>query len=167
MFMPFTFETYIASDVLWFEYPFTLEHEWGHVAGIARESDANFIAALATLSSPDDVLRYSGLLIVYAAMPRIPSADEHLSALVRSDYAAMRTRDQRHIQPVAFKLAWRTYDSYLKAQHVTSGVVNYTEYIRLLLGTTAGRAALAKAVPALQQSFARPSLPANASHRGA
>ena len=127
MFVPFTYETYIASDVLWFEYPFTLEHEWGHAEGIARESDANFTASLATLDSPDPVLRYSGLLIVYAAMPRRPKIDAHLSKLVRADYAAMRARDKRHIQPLAFKLAWATYDKYLKSQHVASGVVNYRE----------------------------------------
>lgn len=146
MFVPFTYETYMASDLLWFEYPFALEHEWGHVSGIARESDANFVAALATLDSDDEVLHYSGLLIVYAAMPRIPRADAHLSKLVLGDYAAMRRRDQRHIKPLAFKVAWGAYDTYLKSQHVRSGVVNYTEYVRLLFGTGVGRDALAHAL---------------------
>jgi hypothetical protein len=151
MFVPFTYETYIASDVLWFEYPFTLEHEWAHAAGIARESDANFVAALATLDSPDPVVRYSGLLTVYAALPRRAGPDSRLSALVRSDYAAMRRRDRRYIRPLAFKLAWGTYDAYLKSENVHSGVVNYSEYVRLLLGTTVGREALAHATghPAL------------------
>jgi hypothetical protein len=148
MFVPFTYETYIAGDVLWFEYPFALEHEWGHVAGIARESDANFVAALATLQSNDPVIRYSGLLIVYGALPRIPSADAQLSKLVLDDYGAMRRRDAQHIKPLAFKIAWGTYDKYLKAQHVETGVVNYTEYIRLLLGTQAGRTALSAALSA-------------------
>jgi len=148
MFVPFTYETYLASDLLWFEYPFTLEHEWGHVAGIARESDANFVASLATLQSSDAILRYSGLLIVYGALPRMPRADALLSKLVLSDYGAMRRRDAQHIKPLAFKIAWGTYDRYLKAQHVSTGVVNYTEYVRLLLGTEAGRAALATALGA-------------------
>lgn len=146
MFVPFTYETYLASDLLWFEYPFTLEHEWGHVAGIARESDANFVAALATLQSSDPIIRYSGLLIVYGALPRIPRADARLSNLVLSDYGAMRRRDIRHIKPLAFKFAWSTYDTYLKSQHVESGVINYTEYVGLLLGTDAGRAALSTAI---------------------
>jgi hypothetical protein len=148
MFVPFTYETYLASDVLWFEYPFALEHEWGHVAGIARESDANFVAALATLRSNDPVIRYSGLLIVYGALPRMAHADARLSKLVLNDYGAMRRRDVRHIKPLAFKIAWGTYDTYLKAQHVETGVVNYTEYVRLLLGTDAGRAALSAAIGA-------------------
>ena len=114
MFVPFTYETYLASDLLWFEYPFTLEHEWGHVAGVARESDANFVAALATLQSSDPIVRYSGLLIVYGALPRIPRTDARLSKLVLSDYGAMRRRDLQHIKPLAFKIAWGTYDTYLK-----------------------------------------------------
>lgn len=146
MFVPFTYETYLASDLLWFEYPFTLEHEWGHVAGIARESDANFVAALATLGSNDPVIRYSGLLIVYGALPRMPRADARLSKLVLADYGAMRQRNLRHIKPLAFKIAWGTYDKYLKSQHVETGVVNYTEYVRLLLGTDAGRTALSTAI---------------------
>jgi len=148
MFVPFTYETYLAGDVLWFEYPFTLEHEWGHVAGVARESDANFVAALATLQSNDPIVRYSGLLIVYGALPRISRADAKLSKLVLDDYGAMRRRDVQHIKPLTFKIAWGTYDKYLKAEHVQSGVVNYTEYIRLLLGTQAGRTALATALGA-------------------
>jgi hypothetical protein len=153
MFFPFTFETYLASDLLWYEHPFDLEHEWGHVAGIARESDANFVGAIATLESPDPVMRYSGLLMVYAAMPRIKELDLRLSSLVAADYNAIHARNEHHIKPIAFKFAWGTYDKYLKSQHVTTGVVNYTEYVRLLLGTPLGRRALAtatgRAVPTL------------------
>jgi len=148
MFFPYTFETYLASDVLWFEYPFDLTHEWGHLGGIARESDANFVGAVGTLESEDPILRYSGLLIVYGAMPRLKQYDARLSKLVLADYAAMRQRDERHIKPIAFKFAWNTYDKYLKAQHVASGVVNYTEYVQLLLGTPLGRQALARATGA-------------------
>jgi len=146
MFVPFTYETYVPSDLLWFEYPFMLEHEWGHVAGIARESDANFIAALATLQSRDPILRYSGLLLVYGALPRLPRPDARLSALVLADYGAMRRRDVQNIRPLTFKIAWGAYDKYLKSQHVETGIVNYNEYIRLLLGTSAGRAALSSAL---------------------
>lgn len=144
MFFPFTYETYVASDVLWFEYPFTLEHEWGHVAGIARESDANFVASIATLDSDDPIVHYSGLLEIYAALPRGRS-DRLLSKLVLSDYAAMRRRNKRRIVPAISHLAWNTYDSYLKSQHVRTGVVSYAEYVRLLFGTAVGREALSHA----------------------
>ena len=145
MFFPFTFETYLASDILWFEYPFNISHEWGHLAGVARESDANFVGALTTLRADDPIVRYSGLIIVYSALPRIPRHDRRLSPLVQSDYEAMRLRNQRYIKRIAFNFAWRTYDRYLKSQHVASGVVNYTEYVGLLLGTTVGRQALERA----------------------
>ncbi len=144
MFFPFTYETFVASDVLWFEFPFAIEHEWAHVAGIARESDANFVAALATLGSADPIVHYSGLLEVYAALPRGPS-DRRLSKLVLDDYAAIRRRNQRRIVPLVSRVAWKTYDSYLKSQHVRTGLVNYSEYVRLLFGTDVGREALARA----------------------
>ena len=169
MFFPFTFETLLASDLLWFEYPFTLQHEWGHVAGIARESDANFVAALATLDSDDAVLRYSGLLMAYEALPRT-TADRGLSQLVLGDYAAIRRRDRQRINPLTAKLAWHAYDTYLKSQHVRSGVVNYSEYARLLLETKLGRSALSRALSSEREpgrASAQPLRPVLATRRGA
>jgi len=169
MFFPLTFETLLASDLLWFEYPFTLEHEWGHVAGIARESDANFVAAIATLGSRDAVVRYSGLLMVYESLPRT-SADRGLSKLVLDDYAAIRRRDSRRVNPSIAKLAWNTYDRYLKSQHVRSGVVNYSEYVHLLLETTLGRSVLSRSLSFAKEpgpASSQQTRPALGSRRGA
>ena len=44
---PFFLETLIASDLLPFERPFTVAHEWSHLAGIADEGEANFVGWLA------------------------------------------------------------------------------------------------------------------------
>src|SRR6185295_18636817 len=58
---PFFLETLIASDVLPFERPFVTAHEWSHLAGIADEGDANFVAWLAcNHAAPRD--QYSGWL---------------------------------------------------------------------------------------------------------
>ena len=57
----------------------------------------------------------------------------------------MRRRDESHIKPFAFNFAWNTYDKYLKSQQIQSGVINYKEYVQLLLGTAAGREALTAA----------------------
>jgi hypothetical protein len=40
---PFFLETLVASDVLPFERPFLVAHEWSHLAGIADEGEANFV----------------------------------------------------------------------------------------------------------------------------
>ena len=45
----FWLETLLAPDLLDVERPFVIAHEWGHLAGFADESEANFIAWLACL----------------------------------------------------------------------------------------------------------------------
>ncbi len=59
---PFTLETQLAPDLLWFERPFSQAHEWSHVAGFNREDEANYIAAVTCLRDRDPVARYSGML---------------------------------------------------------------------------------------------------------
>jgi hypothetical protein len=44
---PYFLETLIASDVLPFERPFVIAHEWSHLAGFADEGEANFVSWLA------------------------------------------------------------------------------------------------------------------------
>jgi hypothetical protein len=44
---PFFLETLIVSDLLPFERPFIVAHEWSHLAGIADEGEANFVGWLA------------------------------------------------------------------------------------------------------------------------
>ena len=46
--------------------------------------------------------------------------------------AARSERDQ--VRAVSL-VAWRAYDTYLRAQRVESGVRNYGEVVRLLVGT--------------------------------
>ena len=43
---PFFLEVIINPDLLPFEQPFVLAHEWAHLAGYADESEANFVAWL-------------------------------------------------------------------------------------------------------------------------
>ena len=43
---PFFLEVIVNPDVLPFERPFVLAHEWAHLAGYADEAEANFVAWL-------------------------------------------------------------------------------------------------------------------------
>src|SRR5579871_1753877 len=70
---PFFLETLVVSDLLPFERPMVVAHEWSHLAGLADESAASFAGWLACLhGSPAD--QYSGWLFLYeelaAALPR-------------------------------------------------------------------------------------------------
>jgi hypothetical protein len=48
---PFFLETLVASDVLPFERPMVVAHEWSHLAGVNDEGEANFVAWIACVRS--------------------------------------------------------------------------------------------------------------------
>jgi hypothetical protein len=137
---PFFLETLLASNLLPFERPAVIAHEWGHLAGLARESDASFFGLLVCLHG-NAAARYSAWLDIFlrtlgsrdreerqAVSARLPDA-------VRADLRAMAERSARDQVRTVSLLAWHTYDTYLRAQRVESGVRNYSEVVRLLAGT--------------------------------
>jgi hypothetical protein len=132
---PLTLNVQLASDVLWFERPFDLAHEWSHVAAYAREDEANYLAILTCVRSRDPVVAYSGWLELFLYLP--PKAHykrREFSPLIWADFEAMRKRDAHHINELLAHWSWRTYNTYLKSNHVASGIENYNEVTRLVLG---------------------------------
>ncbi len=140
---PLALDVHLAGDLLWFERPFDLAHEWSHVAGYAREDEANFLAILSCARSNDPVVQYSGWLELFLYLP--PEArysKRTFVPLVWQDFAAMRERNRRHINLSLANFSWRTYNAYLKTNHVASGVQNYNEVTRLYLGIARDAAGL-------------------------
>jgi hypothetical protein len=137
---PLTLNVQLASDVLWFERPFALSHEWSHTAAYAREDEANYLAILTCVRSSDPAIRYSGWLETFLSLPprRTRYRKREFAPLVWSDFAAMRARDARHINTLLANWSWHTYNAYLKSNRVASGVYNYSEVSRLLLGAPLG-----------------------------
>jgi hypothetical protein len=132
---PFMLTSQLASDLLWFERPFDLAHEWSHVAAYAREDEANYLAILTCTRSKDPVLQYSGWLELFLYLPpqaKYKRAD--FSPLVWGDFDALRKRNAERINARLAQLSWRTYNSYLKTNHVATGIENYNEVTRLYLG---------------------------------
>jgi hypothetical protein len=132
---PLALDVHLASDLLWFERPFDLAHEWSHVAGYAREDEANFLAIVSCARSNDPVVQYSGWLELFLYLP--PEARYSKATfvpLVWQDFAALRERNRRHINLSLANFSWRTYNAYLKTNHVASGVQNDDEVTRLYLG---------------------------------
>jgi hypothetical protein len=132
---PFAYETLLNAEFLPFERPFALAHEWGHVAGFGDESDANLIAALSTLRSKDAFIRYSGLFWAYGFLPDAERRRLRVSPLVRADLVAARQRFLRRYDPRLSALQWYVYDKYLRANRVPAGVVSYSLFIQVLVGT--------------------------------
>jgi hypothetical protein len=136
---PLLLETRLASDLLPFERPMVVAHEWSHLAGIADEGDANFAGWLTCVrgSTAD---QYSGWLFLYdelaRALPRRERAPiaAALASGPRDDLAAIRDRLARHLDPRLSAAGWRVYDSYLKANRVDAGAASYDDVVRLALG---------------------------------
>jgi hypothetical protein len=136
---PLFLETLVASDLLPFERPFVVAHEWSHLAGMTDEGEANLAGWLASVrgSTAD---QYSGWLFMYGeAMRTLMPADRaaigaRLAQGPRDDLRAIRDRTLKNVDPRVATAGWRVYDSYLKANRVESGMASYTEVVRLVLG---------------------------------
>jgi Protein of unknown function (DUF3810) len=132
---PLTLNVQLASDLLWFERPFSLAHEWSHVAAYAREDEANYIAIVTCTRSSDPVVAYSGWLELFLYLPPVAKYDKKTFVpFVWRDFAALRKRNAERVNARLASLSWHTYNSYLKSNHIASGVANYNEVTRLYLG---------------------------------
>ena len=136
---PLTLNVQLASDLLWFERPFSLAHEWSHVAAYAREDEANYLAIVTCTRSNDPVLAYSGWLELFLYLPPLPKYEKNTFVpLVWADFAALRRRNAQRVNARLASLSWHTYNSYLKSNHIAAGVANYNEVTRLYLGVPLG-----------------------------
>lgn len=137
---PLFLETFVASNLLPHELPVMLAHEWGHLAGFARESEASFFGWLVCVRG-DDRAQYSGWLsMLLRSVAALNRADrqafrDRLPQAVLDDLEASRVRDERDLLRFVTDLSQRTYDQYLKANRVPSGIRNYGEVLELAVGT--------------------------------
>lgn len=132
---PFTLETQLAPDLLWFERPFSQAHEWSHVAGFNREDEANYIAVLACLRDSDVVAQYSGWLELFLYLPQKQKyAHSEFVPQVWADFDAIRRRNAHFVNLNLSRFSWRVYNGYLKTNHIASGVRNYDEVTQLMAG---------------------------------
>jgi hypothetical protein len=139
MINPFGLEVILNPEVLPFERPFVLAHEWAHLAGHAPESEASFVAFVACLEGTPHI-QYSGWLDLYLHVLRsVPASDrrrllDSLTEGPRADLHAIDAR-MRRVQPALHRVSWSVYDQYLRANQVDSGVANYDEVVTLVLGS--------------------------------
>jgi hypothetical protein len=117
-----------------------LSHEWGHLAGYADESEANFIAWLACARG-NERAQYSGWLALFGhSAGALPPAQKRAAFAAldpgpREDLAAIAARYEATSRIVRVA-ARETYDRYLKANRVTEGIESYDAVLQLILGTT-------------------------------
>jgi hypothetical protein len=136
---PLGLEVIVNPEVLPFERPFVLAHEWAHLAGHADESEASFVGLLACWRGSVEA-RYSGwLALLVHAVRGLPAAERRtaLDALEPGPRADLRAIGERvgRAQPLVHTVSWQVYDRYLRANRVDAGVASYDEVTRLVLGS--------------------------------
>ena len=141
---PIFLETLVASDLLPYERPHVIAHEWAHLAGLADEGEANVAGWLACVSgSPAD--QYSGWLFMYGEAAAALARGERLAVTARladgprADLAAIRERTLRNVDRRLSAAGWQVYDAYLRANRIESGTRSYSDVVRLALGLEAAR----------------------------
>lgn len=136
---PFALEVLLNRDVLPFERPFVVAHEWGHLAGYAVESEASFLAWL-TCMRGDAQAQYSGWLALFLHLAGDVPPDTYRAAVERLDEAP-RANLQAIVRrvtgsvPVVRDTTRRVYDRFLRANRQPSGVRSYDEVVSLIVGT--------------------------------
>jgi hypothetical protein len=135
---PFGHEVVLNAELLPIERPFLLAHEWGHVAGLADESEASFVALVACVRSDDPLLRYSGWLALVPYLPRGPGRElPRLAPAVVADLRAIARRSERRYSPAVGRIQSAVYDRFLKVHRVEGGIGSYALIVRLALGSRA------------------------------
>jgi len=135
---PFGLEVLVNPDVLDVERPYVVAHEWGHIAGWAREGEAGYIGWL-TCMRGDDAARYSAWISLHLHLrgevsPTVrQQIDSQLAQGPLKDFAGIRQRLERG-QPALQRASWRAYDAFLKANRVQEGVRSYDEVVSLVVG---------------------------------
>ena len=140
-YFPFTGEPNYNAEAPDFQIIFSMAHEMAHQRGVARESEANFVAYLVCVNSGDPFVRYSGyrngLGVLSELYGREPEKARKLAAQLGAGY---REDSRRAAQfwaksgGAAGALSQRINDLYLRANRVRSGVEDYSGSTALIIG---------------------------------
>lgn len=134
---PFVPEVVVNADLLPIEVPFTLAHEWGHLAGLAHEAEASYLGWKTCLRGTDQTRYSARLWVIGHALGALPRAEQTrlIAALdpgPREDLRAIAARTARSV-PVVRRMSWATYDRYLKTNRVAEGLAAYDAALVLVL----------------------------------
>jgi hypothetical protein len=141
IYFPFTAEPNYNVEIPDFQLPFTIAHEMAHQRGIARESEANFVAFLVCVNSGNAFVRYSGYRSGVGVVSELFRQEPEKAREVIKGLSAGYREDSRRAfifwsQAGGFigNLSMRINDLYLRANHVKSGTADYAASTTLIIG---------------------------------
>ena len=140
IYFPFTAEPNYNRDLPDFQIPFSIAHEMAHQRGVARESEANFVAYVTCINSRDPFVRYSGYrngLGVLSELYRVdPEKARELSKQLGPGYREDSRRAAQFwakASGAAGALSHRVNDLYLRANRVKAGAADYSNSTTLII----------------------------------
>lgn len=137
MLNPLALESILNHELLAFERPFVLAHEWAHLAGHADEAEASAVGWFACMHGPP-AFAYSASIYLINSLQGVMPGEVRRAALarldpgVREDLVALAERLRRE-DPAVQQAAFRVYDGYLKANRVEGGTQSYGRALHLIL----------------------------------
>lgn len=139
IFSPFTGEPNYNADMPDFQLPFTMAHEMAHQRGVARESEANFVAYLVCVNSRDPFVRYSGYRNGLGVLNELYRLEpEKARELVKQLGPGFREDSRRAAlfwaKATGAALTNRINDLYLRANRVRQGTADYAASTTLIVG---------------------------------
>ena len=148
---PIGLESIVHPDLLPYERPFVLAHEWAHLAGQADEAQASAVGWLACMRGTPQLAYSASLYLIMEAASALPgdarqTVMKQLDAGVRSDIDDILRRLQKG-EPVVQRTASRVYDEYLRANRVADGTASYRRALSLILSAPLRDALTKYAVP--------------------
>ena len=140
IYIPFTAEPNYNADIPDFQLPFSIAHEMAHQRGVARESEANFVAYVVCVNSRDPFVRYSGFrngLGVLTELYRVePQKAKELAQQLGTGYREDSRRAAlfwAKASGAAGALSHRVNDLYLRANRVKAGAADYSNSTTLII----------------------------------
>ncbi len=141
IFFPFFAEPNVNTDVPDFVIPFTAMHELVHGAGFMNESEANFVAFLACISTDDTDFLYSGYLnALRYSLNALYKADPELHAEIYNSLSFEIITDLAYnsyywsqFDTVIAEVSNNLNDNFLKANNQQDGIISYGRMTDLLV----------------------------------
>jgi hypothetical protein len=140
IYFPLTAEPNYNADIPDFQMPFSIAHEMAHQRGVARESEANFVAYVVCVNSRDPFVRYSGYRNGLGVLSELYKAEPEKAKELAKQLGTGFREDSRRAalfwakaSGAAGALSQRVNDLYLRANHVKAGVADYSNSTTLII----------------------------------
>jgi hypothetical protein len=140
IYFPFTAEPNYNAEEPDFQLPFTMAHEMAHQRGVARESEANFVAFLVCVNSTDPFIRYSGYRNALGVVAELFRKEPEKAKDLISQLGPGFREDSRRAalfwaraSGLIGNIVTHINDLYLRANRVKSGTADYARSTTLII----------------------------------